>query len=168
MSRGIEVATIKTPIGPLTISEGPDGLVGVDFDVSFPELALRLERRIGRCTLATGMFPAAGAIQAYFQHRNFVALETLKVAPMGTPFQRQVWAALRTIPPGTTISYGELATRLGRPTAMRAVGAANGDNPVSIVVPCHRVIGQDGSLVGYGGGIERKRWLLAHEGAILV
>lgn len=81
----------------------------------------------------------------------------------GTPFQRRVWAALCEIPYGETISYGELARRIGQPTASRAVGLANGQNPISIMVPCHRVIGSDGSLTGYGGGIERKRWLLAHE-----
>ena len=83
----------------------------------------------------------------------------------GTPFQRAVWTGLTTIPPGETLSYGGLAARLGCPTAVRAVGTANGANPISVVVPCHRVIGADGSLTGYGGGIERKRWLLRHEGA---
>lgn len=81
----------------------------------------------------------------------------------GTPFQQRVWRALVEIPYGATISYAELATRIGRPTAVRAVGAANGRNPVSIIVPCHRVIGADGSLTGYGGGLERKAWFLAHE-----
>ena len=85
---------------------------------------------------------------------------------MGTEFQREVWAALRTIPPGRTLSYGDLAKKIGRPTAVRAVGAANGANPVSLVVPCHRVIAADGTLGGYGWGLERKRWLLAHEGAL--
>lgn len=164
----VEVAELATPIGRFVVSQGPEGLVGAEFDIDLATLAGRLERRVGRCTITTGMFPAAAAILSYFKHKNLRALDTIAVAPMGTPFQRQVWAALRRIPPGTTISYGQLATQLGRPTAMRAVGAANGDNPVAIVVPCHRVIGQHGSLVGYGGGIERKRWLLAHEGALLV
>ena len=84
----------------------------------------------------------------------------------GGPFQRRVWAALRAIPAGTTLSYGELARALERPTASRAVGHANGSNPVGIVVPCHRVIGADGRLTGYAGGLERKRWLLAHERAL--
>jgi methylated-DNA-[protein]-cysteine S-methyltransferase len=82
----------------------------------------------------------------------------------GTPFQREVWAALRRIPAGQIASYGQLAARIGRPAAVRAVGLANGSNPVGVIVPCHRVIGANGSLTGYGGGIERKRWLLAHEG----
>jgi methylated-DNA-[protein]-cysteine S-methyltransferase len=83
----------------------------------------------------------------------------------GTPFQRTVWAALTTIASGEILSYGALAAKLGRPKSVRAVGLANGANPISVVVPCHRVIGADGSLTGYGGGIERKRWLLTHEGA---
>jgi methylated-DNA-[protein]-cysteine S-methyltransferase len=87
----------------------------------------------------------------------------LPLAPEGTGFQRKVWSELCAIPYGVTISYGELARRIGQPTAARAVGLANGSNPLPIVVPCHRVIGADGSLTGFGGGIERKRWLLAHE-----
>src|SRR5262249_23027417 len=86
------------------------------------------------------------------------------VATRGTIFQREVWAALRRIPVGATLSYGALARELGRPRAIRAVGLANGANPIGIVVPCHRVIGSNASLTGYGGGIERKRWLLEHEG----
>jgi methylated-DNA-[protein]-cysteine S-methyltransferase len=92
------------------------------------------------------------------------AIDLLPVATAGTPFQREVWRALRDIPAGTTSSYAELAQRIGRPTAVRAVGMANGSNPIGIVVPCHRVIGANGSLTGYGGGMERKRWLLEHEG----
>jgi methylated-DNA-[protein]-cysteine S-methyltransferase len=92
-------------------------------------------------------------------------IEVIPVATAGTAFQRDVWAALRKIPPGATLSYGALARAIGRPRSVRAVGLANGANPIGIIVPCHRVIGADGSLTGYGGGIERKRWLLAHEGA---
>ena len=83
----------------------------------------------------------------------------------GTPFQKTVWRALREIPCGQAISYSELARRIGRPAAVRAVGLANGLNPISVIVPCHRVIGANGTLTGYGGGLERKRWLLSHEGA---
>ena len=86
----------------------------------------------------------------------------------GTEFQRQVWVELTAIPFGQTVSYGDLARAIGKPTAVRAVGAANGDNPVSIIVPCHRVIGSDGGLTGYGGGLERKEWLLRHEGGLLL
>jgi methylated-DNA-[protein]-cysteine S-methyltransferase len=93
------------------------------------------------------------------------AIDHLPVETAGTPFQREVWRALREIPAGTTSSYAQLAQRIGRPAAARAVGMANGSNPVGTVVPCHRVIGANGSLTGYGGGMERKRWLLEHEGA---
>lgn len=106
--------------------------------------------------------PARRAIEAYFEG-DIDALDTLHTATRGTPLQRAVWAALRQIPAGTTTSYGRLARLIGNPTAVRAVGAANGANPIPVVVPCHRVIGADGSLTGFGGGLERKRWLLAHE-----
>jgi methylated-DNA-[protein]-cysteine S-methyltransferase len=95
------------------------------------------------------------------------ALAALPVRLGGTDFQRRVWRALQEIPPGSTLSYGQLARHIGSPSAVRAVGLANGQNPVAVVVPCHRVIGANGHLVGYGGGIERKRWLLRHEGATL-
>ena len=102
-------------------------------------------------------------LQAYFggELRDF----DLLLRPTGTDFQQRVWSALTEIPYGVTESYGELAARLGQPTASRAVGAANGRNPISIIVPCHRVIGKSGSLTGYGGGMARKRWLLSHEEA---
>jgi methylated-DNA-[protein]-cysteine S-methyltransferase len=106
----------------------------------------------------------SNTIRSYFAG-DLTAIDNLPVKTNGTPFQRQVWQALREIPLGTTISYGQLASRIGRPTAVRAVGLANGSNPVGVIVPCHRVIGSNGSLTGYGGGMERKRWLLEHEGA---
>ena len=102
------------------------------------------------------------ALAGYFAGELGI-LGSLAVETGGTPFQREVWQALRAIPCGTTVSYGQLAERIGRPAAVRAVGLANGSNPVAVVVPCHRVIGANGSLTGYGGGIERKRWLLNHE-----
>ncbi|MGA2419393.1 MAG: methylated-DNA--[protein]-cysteine S-methyltransferase [Candidatus Acidiferrum sp.] len=103
------------------------------------------------------------AIRRYFAG-ELTAIDDLPVQTAGTPFQREVWHALRTIPCGATVSYGQLAKQIGRPGAVRAVGLANGANPIGIVVPCHRVIGADGSLTGYGGGLERKSWLLKHEG----
>src|SRR5436305_6201645 len=106
------------------------------------------------------------AISDYFLG-DFRAIDSIPVATGGTSFQREVWAALRMIQPGATLSYGALARQLGRPKSVRAVGLANGANPIAIVVPCHRVIGTDGSLTGYGGGISRKRWLLIHEGVVL-
>jgi methylated-DNA-[protein]-cysteine S-methyltransferase len=107
---------------------------------------------------------ARRAVEVYYEG-TFAAIDALPVKTGGTAFQREVWAALRTIPTGETMTYGRLALRLGRPKAMRAVGMANGANPVSIIVPCHRVIGADATLTGYGGGLERKRWLLRHEAA---
>jgi len=103
-------------------------------------------------------------LEAYFDG-ELSALDTIPVLAKGTPFQQQVWTALRTIPAGTTLSYSALAQQIGRPTAVRAVGLANGSNPIGVVVPCHRVIGANGTLTGYGGGINRKSWLLTHEGA---
>jgi methylated-DNA-[protein]-cysteine S-methyltransferase len=102
--------------------------------------------------------------RAYFEGER-EALAKVPWQAAGTAFQQQVWAALCSIPAGETLSYAALAHRIGRPTAMRAVGLANGANPVAVVVPCHRVIGANGALTGYGGGLHRKRWLLAHEGA---
>lgn len=107
---------------------------------------------------------AKRALLAYFAGR-LEAIARLVVATSGTAFQNQVWIALRQIPTGKTLSYGALAKQIGRPAAVRAVGLANGSNPIAIVVPCHRVIGANTSLTGYGGGLERKRWLLAHEAA---
>jgi len=101
-------------------------------------------------------------INRYFAG-ELVVLDTLNVATNGTPFQHAVWRALRAIPCGTTTTYGKLAQQIGNPAAVRAVGLANGSNPVGVIVPCHRVIGANGSLTGYGGGIDRKRWLLQHE-----
>lgn len=126
----------------------------------YPGQAIYLRETANHSSAAESMF-------SYFEG-ELDALESLEVATGGTEFQRTVWKALRDIPIGKTISYLGLATRIGRPTAVRAVGLANGANPVSLVVPCHRVIGSGikAPLVGYGGGIERKRWLLEHERAI--
>ncbi len=104
-------------------------------------------------------------INRYFDG-DFNALDTLETKTNGTEFQQEVWAALRTIPVGKTASYAELSCMVGRPKAVRAVGLANGANPIGIVVPCHRVIGANGTLTGYGGGLDRKEWLLRHEGAL--
>ena len=107
-------------------------------------------------------FGHRSALERYFDG-EIPALDAIPVAFTGTPFQQKVWTALRTITAGTTLSYGALARRIGEPTAVRAVGLANGSNPIGVVVPCHRVIGSNGSLTGYGGGLPRKRWLLDHE-----
>jgi methylated-DNA-[protein]-cysteine S-methyltransferase len=102
------------------------------------------------------------ALESYFEGQ-IAALDAVRTLARGTDFQRLVWSALREIPAGSTLSYGKLAARIGRPAAVRAVGAANGANPIPVVVPCHRVIGADASLTGFGGGLERKHWLLTHE-----
>src|SRR5262249_46967818 len=102
-------------------------------------------------------------LRAYFAG-DIGAIDKIDVATGGTPFQQKVWRGLRRITPGKTLTYGALAKRIGTGTAIRAGGAANGANPVSVVVPCHRLIGADGRLIRYGGGLERKRWLLQHEG----
>ena len=110
---------------------------------------------------------AAALLQAYFAG-DLTGIDSIPVESRGTPFQREVWVALRTIPAGSTRSYSAIAAQIGKPKAVRAVGLANGANPISIVLPCHRVIGADRSLTGYGGGMERKRWLLRHEGVLLI
>src|ERR1700730_797537 len=129
---------------------------------------LRLHYGAGRVTVGDSGSRSAVwySVKAYFAG-ELTAIDGILVETGGTVFQRSVWAALREIPVGQTLSYGALATRLQCPKAVRAVGLANGANPVGIVVPCHRIIGSDGSLTGYGGGVARKRWLLNHEGVEL-
>lgn len=162
---------VPSPIGAIIVVTDEQGrlraLDFTDYEERMQRL-LRLHYGAGAVTLAEARSPsrAARALGAYLAGK-VSAIDDVPVETGGTGFQREVWAELRRIPPGRTISYGTLAARLGRPKAVRAVGLANGANPVGIVVPCHRVIGADGSLTGYGGGIERKRWLLAHEGARL-
>jgi len=158
---------IKTPIGELGIVADEDGkLRAVEWTEHDHRMhhSFRLHYGKDGYALKNARNPAgfSAALRAYFDG-ELTAIDGLKVATGGTEFQMSVWEALRTIPCGETISYAALAERVGRPKAVRAVGHANGDNPISVVVPCHRVIGTNGSLTGYGGGIERKRWLLAHE-----
>ncbi len=158
---------IATPIGELAIVADEQGsLRAVDWtdrDAGMQRL-LRLHYGAEGFALRPAANPGglSATIGAYFAG-DLAAIDTLPVATGGTEFQRMVWRALRKIPCGETLSYAALARRIRRETAVRAVGHANGDNPISVVVPCHRVIGSNGSLTGYGGGIERKRWLLAHE-----
>jgi methylated-DNA-[protein]-cysteine S-methyltransferase len=151
---------ISTPVGRLRLAGDEKGLRSISFQNRFPPAApakspLRREEPFRE---------AIAQLDAYFagQLRRF----DLPLAPEGTPFQREVWSALTAIPYGETVSYGELARRLGRPAASRAVGAANGQNPIPIVIPCHRVIGADGSLTGFGGGLAIKRRLLDLEAGV--
>ena len=128
------------------------------------KMRVLLQRHYGSITVTPGWLPQRlqQALSSYFAG-EYSSLASVEWRTAGTSFQRLVWTTLPTIPPGQTLSYAVLAAKLGHPTAVRAVGRANGANPISIVVPCHRVIGTDGSLIGYGGGIGRKRWLLDHE-----
>ena len=155
-----------SPIGELLIVTDEAGLLrAVDFHDYEHRLDRLLKSHYGPLRPETGAAPTAlrDAMAAYFAG-EFASLNTIAWATNGTAFQHAVWMALTQIPAGETITYSELARRAGRPAAIRAAGAANGSNPLSIVAPCHRVIGMDGTLTGYGGGIARKRWLLAHEG----
>jgi len=158
---------IPTPLGDMLVAADRAGRLRATFWTEDDrELRRVLERQYAgvRIELEPAVDPhgLSTAIRAYFAG-DLRAIDALPVETGGTPFQREVWRALREIRCGTTISYGELARRIGRPEAVRAVGLANGANPIGVVVPCHRVIGANGSLTGYGGGIERKRWLLDHE-----
>jgi methylated-DNA-[protein]-cysteine S-methyltransferase len=158
---------IDTPIGEMLAVADHDGnLRAIDWTDHEPRLHrfLRLHYGEGRFNVeqVRDLNGVTSAIHRYFAGELKV-IDTLPVQTAGTLFQREVWRALREIPCGSTVSYGKLAQQIGRPAAIRAVGLANGSNPIGVVVPCHRVIGADGSLTGYGGGIERKRWLLAHE-----
>jgi methylated-DNA-[protein]-cysteine S-methyltransferase len=158
---------IQAPIGAFLIATDDQGaLRAVDFWDDEAGLRRLLARQYGQVPVAFGQAPAPirQAFADYFAG-DIRALEQIPVETVGTAFQRKVWAALQRIPAGETRSYGQLAVEIGEPKAMRAVGLANGQNPVAIVVPCHRVIGADGSLTGFGGGLPRKRWLLRHEGA---
>ena len=175
MHNGLQlfVDRTTTPIGELVLVADSDGRLRATewteaaHDRHGPDGMQRwLQRHYGvQIALEPAENPGGltNAIDAYFAG-DLAAIDRLPVETAGTAFQRAVWDALRSIPCGTTISYGELARRIGRPSAVRAVGLANGSNPISIVVPCHRVIGSNGTLTGYGGGLDRKRWLLKHEG----
>jgi len=157
---------IPSPVGDLFAVLREDTLCCLSFDQHWPEARARLQARFGAVSLVRSSRAEmiANRLEAYFGGR-LDSLEGIPTDPGGTPFQRRVWSALCEIPVGRTISYAELARRVGRPSATRAVGMTNGQNPIAIVIPCHRVIGSRGDLTGYGGGLERKRWLLEHEGA---
>lgn len=160
----------ESPIGTiLLVTDEGRRLRALDFADHEPRMRGLLRRHYGVDDTPPVPAPTAirDALDAYFEG-DLDALSGIALATNGSPFQRQVWTALREIPAGQTMSYGELAAHIGRPGAVRAVGLANGANPVGIVVPCHRVIGADGRLNGYGGGVARKAWLLEHEGALPV
>jgi len=157
---------VATPIGPMIlVTDGRQQLRAADWEDKSERMyrLLRLQYAKDGYELCTAARTAARlALEAYFDG-ELAAIDVVPTRTCGTDFQRLAWAALRAIPAGTTLSYGQLAARIGRPAAVRAVGAANGANPIPVVVPCHRVIGANASLTGFGGGLERKRWLLEHE-----
>ncbi len=157
---------VDSPIGRMILLARNGVLLLLEFEEAGDRVARELKARFGEYALVPKSNPygLSDRIRAYFAG-DLGAIDDIATDGGGTPFQRRVWEELKRIPRGTTISYGELARRIGNPNAMRAVGLANGRNPVSVVVPCHRVIGADGSLTGYGGGMKRKEWLLRHEGA---
>ena len=164
---------LKTPVGIALIAIDAEGRLRVfDWEDQTERMQRGLDRLYGKGKLDLVAHKRPGAearlvldrIAAFFAG-ELAAIDAIPVESAGTPFQRACWAALRKIPAGKTVTYTELARRAGRPDAIRAAGAANGLNPISVVVPCHRVIGADGSLTGYGGGLARKAWLLRHEGA---
>jgi len=160
-------AELTTPIGPVHLFGTELGLITATLpNESYEQIVTSLQNRLGFITISSDTTIIADAIQqfnAYFAGE----LHTfdLRLAPLGTPFQRQVWEAVAMIPYGETRTYLEVAASIHAPTAVRAVGAANSTNPLPIVIPCHRVIGSNGKLHGYRGGIEMKHWLLQHEGA---
>ena len=161
---------LATPIGDLLVVVDEQGCLRA-VDWSDHEARMRHLLRLQYVGREPRIEPgeavsATAAFAAYFAG-DLAAIDRLPVETGGTDFQRSVWNALRRIPCGRTVTYRALAERVGRPAAVRAVGHANGSNPISVAVPCHRVVGSNGTLTGYGGGIERKRWLLEHERATL-
>jgi O-6-methylguanine DNA methyltransferase len=153
-----------SPLGKVLVAGDREGLRRLDFLIG-RNGAISIPRDWERDPAFPLLLRAEQQLTAYFEgrRRSF----SLPLAPVGTPFQRRVWSELQRIPYGDTVSYSELARRSGRPRAIRAAGAANGKNPISIVIPCHRVVGKDGSLVDYGGGLEKKAALLELEGALV-
>lgn len=154
-----------SPIGSLSLVWQDAIVRALDFSDHEGRFIKLLQRQFPGLEFRESVAPKffTDPLEAYFAG-DLTAIDHIPAEAAGTPFQKKVWAELRNIPAGSTISYGQLADRIGNPAACRAVGLANGSNPIAIIVPCHRVIGSQGSLTGYGGGIERKRWLLAHEG----
>ena len=160
---------VETPVGQMLIAlDEQDRLRLLDWDSHVERMERLMDRYYGPGRIALKESAAPNPVRAKldaYVAGDIAAIDDIPTETTGTGFQRRVWAALREIPAGQTWSYGRLAQHVGEPGAARAVGLANGSNPIGIVVPCHRVIGANGTLTGYGGGIERKRWLLRHEGA---
>jgi methylated-DNA-[protein]-cysteine S-methyltransferase len=168
----IVTTDFDTPVGAIRIAArrprpgAPEAVVACGFVDHWDGITSRVRQRFGDEEWVPGHSDAADAMARYLAG-DIGAIDALEVDAGGSAFQARVWDELRRIPAGTTCSYADIARALGQPTATRAVGTANGRNPVSVVVPCHRVVRADGALGGYGGGLDRKTWLLAHEGAQL-
>ncbi len=159
----LAIATLDTPIGPIRVAAHSDGLARVLFDTQKYEV---LEEDPNPSAEAKQHLEAAlQALREYFTDER-QSFEDLTLAPEGTDFQLSVWQALLNIGYGDTCAYRDIATTIGNPKAVRAVGLANGKNPIPVIVPCHRVIGANGTLTGFGGGLPAKKWLLEHEGAL--
>jgi methylated-DNA-[protein]-cysteine S-methyltransferase len=168
----LRIDRVATPIGEaIVVVDGDDRLRVLDWTDREPYTQRLLDLQCGRgkyaLTRARDPGGVASALRRYFRG-DLAAIDGIAVETGGTVFQRKAWRTLRRIACGTTVSYAELARRIGKPKAIRAAGTANGRNPIGIVVPCHRVIGSNGTLTGYGGGLHRKEWLLKHEGAALL
>ncbi len=163
------VGRLETPIGPALVVSDTDGVLrAFDWEDHADRIKGLLRLQYGAVELKEARTPQIirAALSAYFRG-ELDSLKTIRWCINGTPFQQRVWNALPAIPAGQTMTYGALAAKLGSPWAMRAVGHANGSNPISLVIPCHRLIAANGSLVKYGSGLARKRWLLEHEGVTL-
>ena len=161
----LQLTEIDSPVGRLAIAANDGRVCLLHFGGLTKSVRAALARWYPDAAVESDTDPAGAVkiLRTYFDG-DIKAIDDVPVEMHGTPFQQKVWAALRRIPVGTTLSYGRLAQLIGEPSAVRAVGAANGANPVALIVPCHRVIGSNGTLTGYGGGLDRKRWLLEHEG----
>jgi len=154
---------IESPVGTILTAWHGEALCALDYEDCRERMLQLLRARFGEVKLAPRKHPEfCQRLQQYFAS-DLTALNTVAIDGGGTAFQRATWAALRAIPAGRTATYGQIAAKIGSPSAARAVGLANSLNPIAIVVPCHRVVGANGKLTGYAGGLERKRWLLAHE-----
>jgi len=167
--QSLHLDRLPSPIGEVLLVTDQAGIVrALDFHDYVPRMTRLLRLHYGAIAPEAGAAPATvrKAVTDYFKGQ-FDALSAIPWATGGTALQRAVWTALIDVPAGTTSTYSALAARIGKPAATRAVGAANGANPIAIIVPCHRLIGANGSLTGYAGGLERKQWLLRHEGARL-
>jgi methylated-DNA-[protein]-cysteine S-methyltransferase len=160
---------ISTPIGDMVLVARDEVILLLEFEDATDRVAREMKSRFGDINLqpTDNPFGLSQIIKSYFAG-GIDAIDLLRADGGGTDFEKRVWAELRKIPCGMTKSYGDIARKLGDINLSRAVGTANGRNPIAVVVPCHRVIGADGSMTGYGGGLHRKEWLLRHEGALLI